>query len=257
MSEFELSELSDEEIGSMSVDGLGLYILSHLSEDIDIIWNLNAIVSELTYRTDSDGTKTRRTALAQQAIAEAINGLLNGGFLSRNRPPGLGYSRGADSIFVTRAGESVLDNTELGIRSIIATRLLENLLHLELRDARSRFLDGQYSNAVFEATRSIEVRVRALAAPNDRRASGVPLMRSSFGEIGPLTDPEQDKGWSDGMRDLFAGVFGVYRNDTAHARNEEAYQDPEEVARIILLADLLHGHLDRVEQRSGAPSTDI
>lgn len=254
MSEFELSELSDEEIGFMSVDGLGLYILSHLSEDIDIEWNLDAIVSELTYQTDLNGSKTRRTAPAQQAIVEAISGLLNSGFLSRNRPPGLEYSQGADSIFVTRAGERVLDNTELGIRSIIATRLLENLLHLELRDARSRFLDGQYSNAVFEATRSIEVRVRVLTAPNDRRTSGVPLMRSSFGENGPLTDPEQDKGWSGGMRDLFAGVFGVYRNDTAHARNEEAYRDPEEVARIILFADLLHCHLDHVEQRFSTQS---
>ena len=35
MSEFELSELSDEEIESMSVDGLGLYILVHLSKDIN------------------------------------------------------------------------------------------------------------------------------------------------------------------------------------------------------------------------------
>lgn len=253
MSEFELSELSDEEIESMSVDGLGLYILVHLSKDINTEWNLDTIVSELIYQTEFDDI-TRRSASAQQAITEAIGGLLNGGFLSRNRPPGLGYSRGADSIFVTRAGERVLNNTELGIRSIIATRLLENLLHLELRDARSRFLDGQYSNAVFEATRSIEIRVRALAAPNDRRASGVPLMRSSFGEIGPLTDPEQDKGWSDGMRDLFAGVFGVYRNDTAHARNEEAYQDPEEVARIILLVDLMHSHLDRIEQRLSTQS---
>lgn len=254
MSEFELSELSDEEIESMSIDGLGLYILSHLSKNIDTEWDLDTIISELIYRTESDNT--RRNAPAQQAITEAIGGLLNGGFLSRNRPPGLGYSRGADSIFVTRAGERVLDNTELGIRSIIATRLLENLLHLELRDARSRFLDGQYSNAVFEATRSIEVRVRVLTAPNDRRVSGVPLMRSSFGENGPLTDPEQDKGWSDGMRDLFAGVFGVYRNDTAHARNEEAYQDPEEVARVILLVDLMHSHLDRVEQRFNTPSAE-
>lgn len=62
MSEFELSELSDEEIGSMSVDGLGLYILSHLSEDIDLEWNLDAIVYELTYQTDLNGSKTRRTA---------------------------------------------------------------------------------------------------------------------------------------------------------------------------------------------------
>lgn len=64
MSEFELSEFSDEEIESMSVDGLGLYILSHLSENIDIEWDLNIIVSTLIYRSDSNGNITRRTAPA-------------------------------------------------------------------------------------------------------------------------------------------------------------------------------------------------
>ena len=77
-------------------------------------------------------------------------------------------------------------------------------------------------------------------------------MKYAFGEKGPLTDPAWQKGWSDGMRDLFVGAFAVYRNDAAHARNREMYQDPVEVAEIVLLADLLHRHLDRVEQRVNA-----
>ena len=81
-------------------------------------------------------------------------------------------------------------------------------------------------------------------------------MRYAFGEQGPLTDPAWQKGWSDGMRDLFVGAFAVYRNDAAHARNNEIYQDPVEVAEIVLLANLLHRHLDRIEQRLNALSAD-
>ena len=255
MDEFELSSISDEEIELMSLDGLGMYILDYINANITTGWQISTILSTLTYRTDYNGNRVQRSLPAQQAIAEAISRLLNNEFLSRNRPPGFGSGHGADSVFITRAGEKLLNDTELGIRSSTAAGLLGNLKHLELRDARSRFLDGQYSNSVFEAMRSIERRVRTLAK-QDRRISGVPLMRSSFGAEGPLTDPAQDKGWSDGMRDLFAGAFGVYRNDTAHARNEEAYQDPEEVARVILLVDLMHSHLDRIEQRFSTPSTE-
>lgn len=204
-----------------------------------------------------DLPKQERSKTAQQAIAEAFNWLFNSGLLSRNRPPGLGGRNDASSIFITRAGDKALANFEVGLRSVTANRMLGDRLHPQLQNARSRFLESQYSNAIFEAIIRVEARVRELAKPKDNRMSGVSLMRHAFGEDGPLTDPTQDKGRSDGIRDLFAGVFGVYRNDAAHARNEATFNDPVEVAEIILLVNLLHRHLDRVEQRMTTSPTDL
>ncbi len=48
----------------------------------------------------------------------------------------------------------------------------------------------------------------------------------------------------------------MYRNDAAHARNEETFKDPSEVAEIILLANLLHRHLDRVENSNKSLSPE-
>ena len=201
-------------------------------------------------------TKRERSKTAQQAISEAFNWLFNNGLLSRNRPPSLGSGADANSIFITRAGDKVISNPEIGLRSVTANRILGGRLHQQLQNARSRFLESQHSNAVLEAMLTVEARVRALSNPKDSRMSGVPLMKYAFGGTGPLTDSSQDRGKSDGIRDLYAGAFGVYRNDAAHARNEEMYQDPVEVAEIILLANLLHRHLDRVEQRLNTPYTE-
>ena len=74
-------------------------------------------------------------------------------------------------------------------------------------------------------------------------------MNNAFGTRGLLTDPGESPGRSDHIRSLFAGSFGMFRNDTAHGVNDEAYEDPAEVAEIILLANLLHRHLNGVEKR--------
>lgn len=260
MSEFYLHELPDEDLESMSLDQLGMLVLRHVADNSE--WNIhNALLSFrhqiLPNEEENQRTLTTRARsnTAQQAISETFNWLFNSGLLSRNRPQGLGGGNDANSIFITRVGDKVLANPEVGLRSLTADRILGDRLHQQLQNARSRFLEGQHSNAVFEAMLTVEARVRSLSNPKDSRMSGVSLMKYAFGETGPLTDSSQDKGRSDGIRDLYAGAFGVYRNDAAHARNEEMYQDPVEVAEIILLANLLHRHLDRVERRLNAPST--
>lgn len=261
MSKFNMHELPDEYLESMSLDQLGMLALRHISDTSE--WNIcNALQSLRHQILPKEGANQRnpnrreRSMLAQKAIAEAFNWLFNYGLLSRNRPPSLGGGNDADSIFITRAGDKVLANPEVGLRSVIADRILGDRLHWQLQNSRSRFREGQHSNAVLEAMLTVEARVRTLSNPKDSRMGGVSLMKHAFGETGPLTDPSQDKGRSSGIRDLYAGAFGVYRNDAAHARNEEMYQDPVEVAEIILLANLLHRHLDRVEQRLNILSTE-
>ena len=253
MSEFNLHELPDEDLELTSLDQLGLLVLRHIADTSE--WSIhNALLSfrhQILPREEENQRnlpKRERSRAAQQAIAEAFNWLFNNGLLNRNRPPSLGGGNDANSIFITRAGDKALANSEVGLRSVTANQMLRSRLHPRLQKARSRFLESQYSDAVLGAMLTVEARVRELAKPEGNLRGAIHLMRHAFGEDGPLTDP-QDKGRSDGIRDLFAGVFGMYRNDAAHARNEATFDDPAEVAEIILLVNLLHRHLDRVEQR--------
>ena len=45
--------------------------------------------------------------------------------------------------------------------------------------------------------------------------------------------------------ELFSGAYGVFRNPSGH--REVEYDDPGNVARAVLLADLLLHSLDRIE----------
>ena len=252
MNQIEWNDIPDDDIESMSIDRLGMHTLHHINRDISSDWHIGNILAFLSGYSDQGDI---RSEAAQQAIAESINWLFNSGLLGRNPPPSLRRGHNADSIFVTREGQNSLDDVEIGLLSIKAGQLLGDHLHSQLQDILTLFLYSRYGSTVFEALRTVEARVRELARPRDRRTGGVQLMKYAFGEKGPLTDPAWQKGWSDGMRDLFVGAFAVYRNDAAHARNREMYQDPVEVAEIVLLANLLHRHLDRVEQRLSTQDT--
>ena len=253
MPDFQITKLSDEKICSMQITELGIYVLNFIDK-ADVGWNISGTLGELAYQTLPNGEKIRRDPPIQQIIAETIHWLLNSGLLSRNRPPALGSGHTADSMFITRDGKKVLEDAEMGLRIVTANKLLRDV-HSELAAIHSRLIEGDYRDAVFASLRTVEARVRNLISPQGDDKIGVPLMNYAFGTNGPLTDSIQP-GRSDGVRSLFAGAFGVYRNDTAHTLNEEEYRDPVEIAEIILLTDLLHRHLDRVEQRLNTPSTD-
>ena len=74
-------------------------------------------------------------------------------------------------------------------------------------------------------------------------------MNYAFGKNGVLTDPNENTGRSDGIRSLFAGAFGMFRNHAAHGLDGDNCEHPAEVAEIVLLSNLMHRHLDRVEKR--------
>jgi uncharacterized protein (TIGR02391 family) len=111
---------------------------------------------------------------------------------------------------------------------------------------RSPFLLGDHETASFVAFKEVEIRVRKLAAASVSDI-GVPLMRAAFGPNGPLCDPAMDRGEAVALMELFAGGIGVMKNPTSH--RQVLYEDPTEAAEAILLADLLHRLLDRVEAR--------
>jgi len=73
---------------------------------------------------------------------------------------------------------------------------------------------------------------------------GVPMMRNAFrAETGPLTDSDTEGGERQGVSDLFAGAFAVFKNPTSH--RIVTFDDPSEATEVVSLASLLLRVLDR------------
>lgn len=136
-------------------------------------------------------------------------------------------------------------------RTAPVRRLSIEHLHPEvIRAASDLFADGHYSSAVYEAFKSIEVRVRQLASIDK---SGAPLMGDAFGGKEPKLSVATSTGRSgldeqEGFLSLFRGSMLAVRNPKAHEPVKD--EDPRHALEYLGLASLLHRRLDN----ASAPS---
>ena len=230
-----LQELSSDEIQSLPVDRLGIFVLKHLVETRE--WN--------SYNFLNRGRELGLSESVLKCWSEALNWLVSKNLVARGTP---GQSS-SDAIFVTRLGHKIL---QTGLERLQATERLDVALHSRLEPVKSQFLLGQYELAAFAAMREVEIRVRELSG-SESSLLGVRLMRQSFKEGGQLADPELDPGERDGIMNLFAGAIGTFKNPPSH--RQVNYADPTEASEVVLFADLLMRLLDRIAVRI-ANSTD-
>jgi len=120
-------------------------------------------------------------------------------------------------------------------------------LHVSIRDkVWSSFIQRHFDEAVSAAFKRVEVRVRDLSGLKDLDSSK--LMDEAFKtNHGPLSDQGTKKGEQDGIRFLFSGTYKAFRNPSNH--RDVNFSSPQEVAEIILSANMLLRRLDRIEQR--------
>jgi uncharacterized protein (TIGR02391 family) len=146
----------------------------------------------------------------------------------------------------SRLGRKILDEVPDPVQHVRAQeRIGVGLdLHPLINNAvRPQFLLGQYDAAVLIAMRTVEERVRELAAAGNEDI-GVNLMKRAFAKEGPLRDEDADAGEADAQMALFWGAIGVFKNPASHRRVH--YENPTEAAEAVLFADLLLRILDRV-----------
>jgi uncharacterized protein (TIGR02391 family) len=111
--------------------------------------------------------------------------------------------------------------------------------------------DGQTSEAVFEALRLVEQRVRSLTASDD---SGPTLMESVFDARHPQLDVTTATGQSaedeqEGFRLLFMGAaLGL---GSPQGRSGAVHPPLDETLEYLALASMLMRRLDRAESRLG------
>jgi uncharacterized protein (TIGR02391 family) len=118
---------------------------------------------------------------------------------------------------------------------------------------RAELLQENYFHAVFEATKSIAAKVRALSSLD---GDGAELVQQAFA-IGKLGVPvlainalatETDRGEQRGFVNLLVGLFGTVRNPLAHNPKVEWPMLEQDALDILTLASLIHRKLDRARK---------
>ncbi len=214
---------------ALEPEELAGYILEYLNskptDRHDPTFNLDCRVYE---RTDWDRV--------QEALVESWMFLKREGLVAP-RP-----NHGDQDYFITRRGRCMPKRSNYEAFRSAACFPLDSI-HQELKEATySLFMRGKYETAVFEAFKTLEIRVREMADFEDE-VIGVKLMRQAFApENGFLSHPGEPGGERVAVMELFTGAIGRFKNPSSHRRTE--LTDPTEAVEILQFASYLHRILD-------------
>lgn len=120
-----------------------------------------------------------------------------------------------------------------------------------LRFCKPELVDGNYFHAVLEATKSVAQKIRDRTGLS---GDGAPLVDEAFAfNFGNGVIPylalsslvtETEQGEQRGFINLLKGVFGTFRNPTAHAPRASWQVSEQDALDLLTLASYLHRRLD-------------
>ena len=195
-------------------------------------WNEGRLEQHLAYHNFAHFEATSYTRLRREVMAVIAEGWawLQRECLLVPRPGTSG-----DFMILSRRAKEIGSRTDLEVYR--RANLLAGMLHASIeREAKAAFLRGEYETAIFNAFKEVEVAVRQGGGftANDL---GTALMNDAFQvKIGPLTDKTIPESEQLGLRNLFSGAIGYYKNPGSHRHFPT---DPVEVAETLFFASLL------------------
>jgi uncharacterized protein (TIGR02391 family) len=164
------------------------------------------------------------------AMAEGWNWLVREGLLA----PTPGETHGWH--FVTRRGKKITNREDLAayVNSLLLPR---SMLHPAVAMVCwPTFMRGDYSTAVFQAFKELEVAIRT-AGNFKFDENGVELVRKAFDEsTGPLAEQSKAAAERTALCELMAGALGSYQNPHSHMKVQLG---AEEACEMIILASHL------------------
>jgi uncharacterized protein (TIGR02391 family) len=160
-----------------------------------------------------------------------------------------GYTLGEDGKVRAAAVVSTLSQAEERAGRLRA-ELRRRGVHADVvAFCRAEFLQANYFHAVFEATKSVASKIRARTGlPGD----GSELVDHAFG-MGKAGMPflafnalqnDTERSEHSGLMNLMKGMFGAFRNVTAHAPKVSWTVSEEDALDLLTIASLLHRRLD-------------
>jgi uncharacterized protein (TIGR02391 family) len=125
-----------------------------------------------------------------------------------------------------------------------------NVHHLVLSGCAPEIESENYFHAVFETTKSLADRIRSLTGLSDDGAmlvnralgrSGVGLPMLALNKLETRTDQSEH----DGYANILRGLFGAFRNTTAHRPKVSWPISEQDALDMMTTASLLHRRLDK------------
>lgn len=211
----------------MEPEELAPFVLKHLNK----VGNINRYNYTLSTSSEMQEYTGKHLKDFQKRLMEAFIWLEREMFIAP-QPDEQGEWR-----FITRRGERVLQEENFVAYSQALLLPSENLHPILVRKVKPLFLRGDYDTAIFQAFKTIEVRVRKIGgyAKGDY---GTDLMRKAFNpQTGKLTNTHSEQSEKQAMSDLFAGAIGLFKNPTSH-RDIDGIS-PGEAADYIKIANCL------------------
>lgn len=116
-----------------------------------------------------------------------------------------------------------------------------------LRFCRAELLEDNYFHAVFEATKSVADKIREKSRLDE---DGSRLADMAFGGERPrlafnTLQTQTERTEQAGLMNLIKGLFGTFRNITAHEPRIKWTIDEEDALDMLSLASLIHRRLDK------------
>ena len=148
---------------------------------------------------------------------------------------------------------TVSKSTTIGEAKARASKLKENLVSRKvhpdvLRYCKEELVVDNYFHAVFEATKSVAEKIRSKTGLT---TDGAALVDEafSFKSVPHLAlntlQTESEKSEQKGFMNLLKGLFGMFRNTTAHAPKIMWSIEEEDALDILSLVSLVHRRLDK------------
>jgi uncharacterized protein (TIGR02391 family) len=133
---------------------------------------------------------------------------------------------------------------------ILQSELRRRQVHPDvLKFCRAELLQENYFHAVLEATKSVSEKIRAKSGlPGD--AGELAQKAFSLGQVGMpflafnFLRTDTEKSDQSGLMNLFIGMFGAFRNVTAHGAKITWNITEQDALDLLTLVSLLHRRLD-------------
>jgi uncharacterized protein (TIGR02391 family) len=150
-----------------------------------------------------------------------------------------------------RVGKPVRTLSEAEARaSMLRKALVERRVHPDvLRFCRAELIADNYFHAVFEATKSVADKLRVRTGLS---SDGAPLVDEALG-IGKAGHPrlafnslasDSERSEQSGLMNLIKGVFGAFRNTTAHAPRIHWNVSEQDALDVLTTLSLIHRRID-------------
>jgi uncharacterized protein (TIGR02391 family) len=157
-----------------------------------------------------------------------------------------GYSLLEDGRIVQATRATTLTEAERRARRL-ESKLRARRVHADvLRFCRAELVQEDYFHAVFEATKSVADKIRIVTG---LASDGADLVDRAFGGDKPMlavNTLRTDTEWAEqkGFVNLLKGMFGTFRNVTAHAPRIEWPIEEQDALDLLTLASYLHRRVD-------------